>query len=181
MSKTVKKLMTGTYRERFGDLTEAALIDIRGIKANDNNELRTELARKQIRVTVIRNTLARSAFKDTGLEPLEELIDGPTALAYGGDDVSVVNVARELMDWARKLDNLELKGAVLDGTVFGADEMARLSKFPTREEAQAQVVQIILTPAQKLAGAIASPGAKLAGIIKTLQEKLEEGEQIKAA
>ena len=68
----------------------------------------------------------------------------------------------------------------MDGTVFGPDEVERLSKFPTREEAQAQAVQLILSPAQRLAGAILAPGSAVAALIKAIEEKLEAGETISA-
>jgi len=178
MSKIVKKLLTETYADRFAELAEAMIVDIRGIDANDNNELRTDLANKQIRVTVIKNSLARKTFEGSDLEALNDLIDGPTALVYSGPDVSVVNIAREMIDWAKKLKQLELKGAVLEGTAYGPDQIEALSKFPTREEAQAQVVQLILSPAQRLVGAITGPGAQLASILKAIEEKLEDGEAI---
>jgi len=176
MSKTVKKLLTDVYKDQFSGMTQAMLVDIRGIEANDNNALRGGLAEKQIKITVVKNALAKSAFAGTDLEPLNEMIDGPSALVYGGE--SVVNVAREMIDWAKKLENLELKGAVLDGIVFGPEDITKLSKYPTRDEAQAEVVQLLLSPAKNLAGAIKSPGSKIASILKTIEEKLEAGETI---
>lgn len=176
MSKTVKKLLTDVYKDQFSGMTQAMLVDIRGIEANDNNALRGGLAEKQIKITVVKNALAKSAFAGTDLEPLNDMIDGPSALVYGGE--SVVNVAREMIDWAKKLENLELKGAVLDGIVFGPEDITKLSKYPTRDEAQAEVVQLLLSPAKNLAGAIKSPGSKIASILKTIEEKLEAGESI---
>jgi large subunit ribosomal protein L10 len=154
-------------------------VDIRGIDAVTNNQLRNDLAGKQIRITVLKNTLAIAALKDTELGPLTDLIDGPTAMVYGGE--SVVNVAREMVEKAKQIEALELKGAVLDGTVFGADDVERLSKYPTREEAVAEVVTLILSPGRNLAGSIKGPASKLASIIKAIQEKLEDGEEIKKA
>jgi len=176
MSKPVKKLLTDVYKDRFSDMTQAMLVDIRGIEANENNDLRSGLSQKQIKITVVKNALAKSAFAGTDLEPLNDMIDGPSALVYGGE--SVVNVAREMIDWAKKLNNLELKGAVLDGIVFGPEDIDKLSKYPTRDEAQAEVVQLLLSPAKNLAGAIKSPGSTIASILKTIEEKLENGEAI---
>ncbi len=59
MSKPVKELMIADYQRRFGDVEDALLIDIRGIDANENNVFRIDLARKDIRVTVLKNTLAK--------------------------------------------------------------------------------------------------------------------------
>ncbi len=177
MSKTVKNLMIRDYDARLEGVEDALLISVRGIPANDNNKLRRELLTKNIRVTVIRNNLAKHAFKDSGLSGLEPLLNGPSAVAYGGN--SVVDVARALLDWAKKIELLELKGAVLDGQLYkGKAGVEKLSKFPTREEALAQTVTLILSPARKLVGQITGPGAKVLAVVKSVQEKLEKGEAI---
>lgn len=177
MSKPIKEMMVDDYRQRFEGIDGALIVDIRGIGANENNTLRMGLLEKNIRVTVVRNTLARSAFSGTSLEALGPSLTGPSALAYGGE--SVVDVARALIDWAKKVKNLDLKGAVLDGTYFdGEAGVKKLSEFPTREEAQAKVVQLLLSPASNVVGAAKGPGGKVLGIIKQVEEKLEKGETI---
>jgi large subunit ribosomal protein L10 len=180
MSKPVKELIMADYQRRFADLGEALLVDIRGIDANQNNALRLDLARKSIRVTVIKNSLARKAFAGTGLEALGPALEGPSALAYGAE--SVVDVARALVDWAKKVEQLQLKAAVLDGELFeGEAGVQRLSKYPTRPEAQARAVQLLLVPGGNLVRAVTSPGANVAGIIKELTERLEKGQTISKA
>lgn len=179
MSKHVKEMVVGEYRRRFGEVESALIVDIRGIDANTNNELRVDLLGKDIRITVLKNTLAQDAFAGTALEPLTDALDGPSALAFGGE--SVVHVARNLVDWARKVDNLELKAAVLDGEYFdGKDGVRRLSEFPTRDESQAIVVQLVLSPARNVVGAATGPGGRLAGVVKEVGERLERGETITA-
>ena len=114
------------------------------------------------------------------MEGLNSVLDGPAALAYGGD--SVVGVARVLVTWAKKLKSLELCGAILDGEVFeGGEGVSRLSKFPTREEAHAKVVQLVLSPAQRLVGAATGPGATIAGILDEIKTRLEDGKTIEKA
>ncbi len=180
MSKQVKEMIVADYEKRFGELSEALIIDVRGIDANANNELRLDLLKKDIRVTVIKNTLARKAFAGTALEGLGASLEGPSALAYGAE--SVVNVARELVEWAKKLDELELKAAILDGVVFeGEAGVKTLSEYPTREEAQAKVVQLVLSPASKLVSCALAPGSNILGIVKEIQERLEKGETISKA
>jgi large subunit ribosomal protein L10 len=180
MSKPVKELMMSDYQTRFAGVENALLIDIRGIDANENNALRLDLAEKAIRVTVVKNSLARKAFAGTGLEPLSTALEGPSALAYGAE--SVVDAARVLMAWAKKVDELQLKAAVLDGELFeGEAGVERLSTYPTRPEAQARVVQLVLVPAANLVRTIVTPGSLIAGIIKELHDKLEKGETISKA
>jgi len=177
MSKPVKEMIIKQYRQRLSGVEGAVIIDLRGYDGIENTRLRNHLRGKGVKVTVVKNTLARKAISGTPLEAAGKALVGPAAFAYGAD--SVVAVARELIGWARKVKELELKAAVLDGTLFeGAEGVRRLSQFPTREEAQARVVQLVLSPAQKVVGAAKGPGGRVLGIVKTIQEKLEKGETV---
>ena len=74
---------------------------------------------------------------------------------------------------------LTLKGAILDGQLFeGKAGCTELSKLPTKAEAIVQVVTLIVSPAKKLMGQIKGPGSAVAGIIKSIEGKLEKGETI---
>ena len=177
MSKPVKDMIVAEYRRRFDGLSDALVIDIRGIEANANNELRVDLLSKNIHITVLKNSLAKTAMSGTDLEVLSTTIDGPSALVFGGE--SVVEVARNLVDWARKIKQLDLKAAILDGELFeGADGVKRLSALPTKDEAQATVVQLVLSPAGNVVKAMTSPGGNVLGIIKEIRSRLEDGNTI---
>ena len=169
MSKPVKNLMIKEYQQRFGELDGAVLIDMRGMKAVDTNALRRNLADKGMKVTIVRNLLARHALAGSKLEPAGELMSGPTAMVYGGE--SVVDVARTLVEQARTFKTFQFKGAVLDGQLFAAGEVDALSKYPTREEAIGQVLSAALGPASTLASAIIGPGAGIGGILKSIEAK----------
>ncbi|MFZ4575726.1 MAG: 50S ribosomal protein L10 [Phycisphaerales bacterium] len=185
MSKTVKQIIMRDYASRIQkvaegggvELHDAMLISIRGLKAVDTTKLRGTLAKKNIRVTVVRNSLARKTFENTTLAALSELLTGANAIAYGGN--SVVEVAREVVEIAKKMPGLELRGAVLDGLLFkGKAGVEELSKFPTRSEAIGQAVALILSPAKNLVGQVLGPGRKVGGLIKAIEDKLEKGEAI---
>lgn len=177
MSKPVKEMMIEDFKARVGDHEDALVIGLRGISSNDTNKIREGLAKKEIRVTVVRNKLFGRAFEGSGLAALEPVLSGSNAIAYGAE--SVVDVAREIVALVKTFPDLELKGAVLDGMLFeGEAGVTELSKFPTREEAIAQDVTLILGPGRKLVGAVKGPGSGLAGIIKSIEEKLEKGESI---
>jgi large subunit ribosomal protein L10 len=177
MSKPVKNMIIEEYRERLGETQDALVIGLRGISSNDTNAIRNGLASKSIRVTVVRNKLFGQAFGESNLSALSELLTGANALAYGGE--SVVEVAREIVELVKKFPDIELKGAVLDGQLFqGQDGVEALSKFPTRDEAIAKDIAIILGPGAKLMAAVKGPGSGIAGILKAIEEKLEKGEAI---
>ncbi|MBM4112433.1 MAG: 50S ribosomal protein L10 [Phycisphaerae bacterium] len=184
MSKTIKELIVREYRKRFDGVEGAVAVELRGLDALSTNRMRTHLRGKNVRVTVVKNSLAQRAFKGGRLEPLSDVFKGPTAVVYGVGP-SVVDVAREVVKWAKDHDkNKEkylFKGAVLEGVLYeGAAGVDKLSKMPTREEAVAQVVAIVLAPARKVVGVAVSPGRTLLGIVKEIQTRLEKGEAIAA-
>jgi large subunit ribosomal protein L10 len=177
MSKQIKELIVAEYKRRFDDITDALIVDIRGIDANENNDLRVDLLGKDIHITVLKNSLAKTAFEGSNLEVLTTTISGPSALVFGGN--SIVEVARNLVDWAKKVKQLELKAAILDGQLFeGPAGVKRLSDFPTKEEAQGTIIQLVLSSAGNLVKATTSPGSNLLGIIKEIKTRLEEGNTI---
>ena len=183
MSKQVKEIIMRDYTSRIGDdageIGDVMLIDIRSVKGTDTTKLRATLRKKDIHVTMVRNSLARKVFKGTGLESMSDMLEGSTAIAYGGQ--SVVEVAREIIAAIAKLPKVELKGAILDGILFkGKAGVTELSKFPTKDEAIGQAITLIVSPGKKLVGQIQGPGSALAGIIKAIEEKLEKGEAITA-
>ena len=180
MSKPVKELILADYKKRFDNVEAALVIDVRGMDANDNNALRLDLASKDIRVTIVKNSLARKAFAGTGLEAIIGSLQGPSALAYGAE--SVVNVAREMVAWARKLEHLDLRAAVMDGELFeGQAGVTRLSQKPTRLEAKARVVQLVLAPAATLVAAMLGPPSGILSIVKEIERRLSDEEPISKA
>lgn len=177
MSKPVKEMIMRDYESRFAGIDGALVLDIRGVDANDTNEMRLDLLGKGVRVTVVRNALAKKSFEGGDLAALDPALTGPSALAYG--DESVVDVARSIVEWAKKLNDLGLKGAVLDGVYFDGDAgVKRLSQYPTKDEAKATVVQIVLSPGSNIVGAATGGGGRIMGIVKQIQEMLEDGETI---
>ncbi|HMN39448.1 MAG TPA: 50S ribosomal protein L10 [Phycisphaerales bacterium] len=177
MSKTVKNMIIREYKARFDGTKDATLISISGVKAIDTTKLRGTLRKKKVSITVIRNSLAKKALEGSGLDPLFPLMEGNSALVYGGG--SVVEIARELTKALGDFPNLELKGAVLDGTLFtGEKGVKELSKYPTREEALGKTVALLFGPGKTLAGQVKGPGATVAGLVKAIEAKLEKGETI---
>ncbi len=180
MSKPVKNMIVEEYKKRFANVEGAVLIEVVGIPATANAKLRARMRGASARISVVKNTLAKRAFKGTPLEALYPGLKGPRAVVYGA--TSVVTIARELVESARENDKLGLMGACIDGTWFdGAAGVTRLSQFPTREEAQARVVAIVLAPAGKVVGAAVAPGSRLLGIVKEISTRLEKGETIAKA
>ena len=173
MSYLVKNLVQNEYEKIFNDISEFVVVDLTGVSGVDNNILRGELKKKGIHMTVVKNSLMCLALQKLGMDAACGVFAaGPCTVAYGGD--SVVDVAKEVVDWAKKIKAITPKGAYVDGLLMAGDGVKELSKMPTRVELQGQVVQLALTPGANVAGALLGPGGVIAGCIESVIEKLEE-------
>jgi large subunit ribosomal protein L10 len=173
MSKYVKGLLEKQLERKFTDVSDFVVMDFKGITGNDNNEMRGVLKEKGIGITLVKNAMMRRA-----LESLDRaaagvfFTEGPTAVAFGGD--SVVDVAKEMNDWVKKFEDVNFKGAFVDGAAVDAAGAKSLTKMKSRVELQGDIVSIAQSPGANLAGAIGGPAGAIAGCIKTLVENLEE-------
>ena len=173
MSYLVKNLVQNEYEKIFGDVSEFVVVNLTGVSGVDNNILRGELKKKGIHMTVVKNSLMCLALQKLGMDAACGVFAaGPCTVAYGGD--SVVDVAKEVVDWSKKIKAITPKGAYVDGMLMAGDGVKELSKMPTRVELQGQVVQLALTPGANVAGALLGPGGVIAGCIESVIEKLEE-------
>jgi large subunit ribosomal protein L10 len=175
MSKRVKSLIERDLGNRFKDIDAVAVVSPRGIGAIKNNQIRRKLREQGMRMTVVKNTLAKRATANGKIKQLENLLDGPSAVIYGKGSMSAI--ARLLLEEKKADEKFELRGIFFDGEVYvGQKGIEQVSKLPTREEAIGQLVALILSPGKNLAGAIKSPGSKLASILKTIEERAPKEE-----
>jgi large subunit ribosomal protein L10 len=174
MSKKVKNLIQRELGEKFKDVESVAVINPRGIAATKNNQIRRKLRENKLRMTVVKNTLARRAAEPTKLKGFDKLLDGPSAVIYG--EASIATIARLLLDEKKADEKIELRGIFFDGEIYAGDAgIEQVSKLPTREEAIGRIVSAILGPGSKLAGALKGPGGKLGAILKAIEEKAPKG------
>ena len=171
MSRKLKELIQKELKTQLEGVNDLIVISLRGISGNENNALRGELLDKQIRLRVVNNTLACRVFEDAGMGELRDILSGPCAIAYGGD--SVVDVAKDMVDWEKKLENFSIKGGFLDGEALNDDQARALAKLPTRVELQGMLVILANSPGSRVASAIGAPAGVIAGCVKAMIEKLE--------
>lgn len=174
MSKPVKALLRKELIRRMegvGACGGLAVLSLSGVDGLAANRLRRRLRDGDIRLTVVKNSVARQALKEVGLTSACQLIEGPCALAWGGK--SVVAVVRELLETGKDIPAISVKGALMEGEVFASDRIEQLSKYPTREEALGTVVMLARSAGARLAGCLLGPGGRLAGTLKTIGQQNE--------
>jgi large subunit ribosomal protein L10 len=134
--------------------------------------MRGSLKEKGINLMVVKNTLFRKALKNRGMDAAAEIFSGPCAIAYGGD--SIVDVAKELSEWAKKVEALKVKAAFLEGQVLDTESAGELAKMPNRAELQGQIVMLTFSPGRRIASSVVSPGGIITGCIKALIKRKEK-------
>jgi large subunit ribosomal protein L10 len=176
MSKRVKESITNEMAAKFKDLDGVAVINPRGIDAIKNNLIRRRLHEKGLKMLVVKNTLAKRAVGEKSkITGFDKLLDGPSAVVFG--KVSISTVARALLDEKKTLETLELRGIFFDGEIYtGEKGVEQVSKLPTREEAIASLVALILSPGKRLGGIFKSQAGRVASLIKAVEEKAKTKE-----
>jgi len=174
MSKPMKAMMRRELVRRLGGAESVVVVGLAGVDGVTTNRLRGDLRAKDIRVTVVRNAIAKQALKEVGLAGACDLLAGPCALATGPErsDAAVL-IVRELLGQAKDVPALVVRGALMEGEAFGPDRIKALGNYPTREEALSNLVAQVLSPAGKLVSSARGPGGRLAGIVKAIQDRAE--------
>jgi large subunit ribosomal protein L10 len=139
--------------------------------ANTTNELRGELDKKDIKLMVIKNSLARRATEGTPLAAAFEGATGQIGVCWGSTDfVSLVKELVTLDKDQEKFEHFVAGGGVMDGEKLDADGLKAVSKWPSREEQISLLVGQILGPGSQLSGAMLGPGKMLNSQIKSKGE-----------
>ncbi len=167
MSKYVKNLVAGHLRQQLSAVGDAVLVDLTGMNANTNHRLRRALRQRNIHLMVVKNSLARRATEGTALAAAFQGLEGPSALVWGGEDV--VTLAKEITRLTKDRDfaPLSARGGVMDGARITAEEVERVSKWPSRDEQLSIVLGQILSPGARLVAQLTAAGGALASQIES--------------
>lgn len=162
MARPEKVAVVEDVRQRLTGATATVLTEYRGLSVSELAQLRADLRTSDAEYRVVKNTLARIAARDAGIEIPDETLTGPTAVTFCASDP--VAAAKVLRAFSRTHPALVVKGSVFEGRFLDAAETLRLADLESREELLARVAglfQTLLAQPARLAQANLSKAARL--------------------
>ena len=146
MARPEKVAEVELLTEKMQNSEGLILADFSGLTVLEVNELRRRCREQGVEFRVVKNRLARRAAAAAEVAELEELLKGPTAIAFGYD--SPVEPAKVLAEFAKQNEKVSIKGGLLEGKVITLAEVKALSELPSREELLAMIARTFNAPTQ---------------------------------
>jgi large subunit ribosomal protein L10 len=171
MARADKQAAVAELTEAFRGASAAVLTEYRGLTVSQLKELRTALG-GDASYAVVKNTLTKIAAREAGIDGLDELLQGPSAIAFVTGDP--VQVAKGLRDFGRNYPALVVKGGVLDGRPLSADEIRRLADLESREVLLAKLAGGMKASLQQAVSMFAAPLSQFARLAAALEAKAKE-------
>ncbi len=157
-----KKQLVAELAEKMKNASSGVLVDYKGINVADDTKLRADMRKNNVDYSVIKNTLIRFAAKEAGIEGLDGVLEGTTALAISADDV--IAPAKVVAEYAKKDENIfNIKAGFIDGKVVSVEEIMALANLPGKE--------VLLG---RLVGSLQGPIFGLALVLKAIADKAGE-------
>ena len=147
-----KKEEVSKLAEKMKEAKIILLTDYRGINVADVTELRAELRKSNSEYKVIKNNITKRALAEAGIEGLDELLEGPTAVIMNSEDY--LDAAKAIYNFIKDNEFYKIKGGVIDGKVMTTEEIITLAKLPSRETLLSMLAGALLGNISKLAVAL---------------------------
>ena len=147
-----KKKEVSELAEKMKEAKIILLTDYRGINVSDVTKLRAELRNSKSEYRVIKNNITRRALAEAGIEGLDNLLEGPTAVVMNNEDY--LETAKAIYNYSKDNDFYKIKGGVIDGKVMTAEEIITLAKLPSKETLLSMLAGALLANISKLAVAL---------------------------
>lgn len=171
MAKTrvQKEEMIADLDQKIASMKSAVLIDYRGLKVKDIEELRSTLREQNVSFNVSKNTLTKIALKKSGIEFDEGIFTKPVAIAFAMEDE--VAPAKEISLFAKKNEAIEILGGILERKFIDEAMVKKLAALPTKDQLRGQLVSVVAAP---LSGMVSALAGNIRGLINVLNASKEK-------
>ena len=171
MLRTEKENFVSSMRENLAKAAGVLFLDYTGLTVEEAEQVRCKLREANVGYQVVKNTLMARALADTNYADASQYLKGsPTGVVLGYDDpVSSAKLTFELLE---DIKNLRVKGGIVDESAIDAQGAEALSKMPTKEELQAGIITLAMSPGRQLLAQGKNPAGLIVGAIDKLVENL---------
>jgi large subunit ribosomal protein L10 len=167
-----KKKQVAELSEKLKAAHTGVIVNYKGITVADDTKLRKELRESGSNYKVVKNTILRLALKEAGIEGLDSILEGTTAIAVNTEDY--VAPAKVLNNYAKQNKNFEIKGGFIDGKSATVAEIQTLASLPSKEELVAQTLRGLNAP---ISGFVTVLNGTLRGLVIALNAIAEKQQQ----
>jgi large subunit ribosomal protein L10 len=174
MTREEKGQEIAALTEKFANATTFYITDASGLTVEQVNNLRRACFKAGVELQVSKNTLIRKALEANGkISPeLDKALNGPTAVMFAEGGSIPARVISDFRKAAKGLEKPVLKAAWIDASVYVGDkEVEGLTKLKSKQELLGELVGLLQSPAKNVISALQSGGGKIAGILKTLENR----------
>ena len=159
MNKDKKKSYIEEMKSFFNKASSAFITHYQGLTVKQIDELRAEMRKHGIIFKITKNRITKLALEGSKYKKLENLFNGPTAVAFSEDGITSAKI---LAKFAKKNSNLKIIGGIIEEEPLSVEEVEKIATLPTLAEARAIIIGILTTPAQKIISILLAPGSKIA-------------------
>ena len=168
MNKEQKKNYISEIK-KFFDANDSVLVThYQGLTVKQLDELRAEMRKHGIMFKITKNRITKLALKDTKCKDIADLFSGPTAIALSKDAISSAKI---LTKFSKDNQKLKIIGGLMGKEILKLEDVLKIAKLPTLNEARANIASIIQSPTQKLVSILLAPSLKIAilALVKSKQ------------
>lgn len=167
-----KQQIVSEVNQAASSALSAVLADYRGVTVEDMTVLRKNARANKVYLRVVRNTLLKRAVADTEFECIQEVLVGPTILAFSQEDPGAA--ARVLKDFAKENDDFEIKALSVGGQLMDASQIDVLAKLPTLDQARSMLMSVMLAPVTKLARTMNEVPSKVTRAVAAVRDQKQD-------
>lgn len=167
-----KKAIVADVNETAVNALSLVIADARGVTVAKMDTLRKQARENNVRLQVVRNTLARLAIKDTEFECVEGTLKGPSIFGFSMEDPGAA--ARLFKDFAKENEKFEIKALAVGGKLLEASQLDVLAKLPTRDQALAMLMGVMIAPVTKLARTFNEVPSKITRAVAAVRDQKKD-------
>ncbi len=169
ISRQQKEELVEQYKKWVTESDGMVLTHFHGLSVKAISDLRRDIRESGGEFHIIKNSLAKRAFEESGREWKEGVFNGPTALGISYQNPT--GLAKVIKDFSKEFGTIEIKSGYLAERLMTVEEIIALAELPSMEKMRAKLLRTILAPASQLVRTLAEPGRQVAAVLKSYSEK----------